>query len=223
MVEKRDNLNNEKNNISRRGFLVGAGGFALGAVTTGMGLNLLKFDKKQEVSVSQRPEVPVEYKRLDSEELRRRGYEEYSNGGCMYGAVAALVKATEEKTGQSTALPLGMFRYGGGGVAGSGSLCGSLNGAAAFINLVSEDHNRIINELLDWYKEYQFPNQKHDAYADFTGQVQTVAHSNLCSDSVMKWVEESGYYFGSPEQRNRCAKLTGDVAAKTVELLNKNL
>ncbi|TVQ38955.1 MAG: C_GCAxxG_C_C family protein [Spirochaetaceae bacterium] len=82
-----------------------------------------------------------------------------------------------------------------------GMCCGALLGAFAAVNLVTDsDRARtIVAELLEWYR--------------------TVAHSAFCKDSVINWMIESGYAHGNDQRKERCAKLTGDVAAKAVELL----
>ena len=51
---------------------------------------------------------------------------------------------------------------------------------------------------------------------------QSVSDSTLCHISVTKWCKESGYASGSSERSERCGRLTGDVAAKAVELLNQH-
>ncbi|MDK2384835.1 MAG: hypothetical protein QI199_08565, partial [Candidatus Korarchaeota archaeon] len=47
--------------------------------------------------------------------------------------------------------------------------------------------------------------------------------SVLCHVSVSRWCVASGYASGSAERSERCGRLTGDVAAKAVELLNANM
>jgi len=49
---------------------------------------------------------------------------------------------------------------------------------------------------------------------------QSISHSVLCHVSVGRWCAVSGYASGSPERSERCARLTGDVAAMTAKLLN---
>jgi hypothetical protein len=44
--------------------------------------------------------------------------------------------------------------------------------------------------------------------------------SPLCHASVSDWCKVSGKKVGSADRKDRCAKLTGDVAAKAVEMLN---
>ncbi|MGD9569155.1 MAG: C-GCAxxG-C-C family (seleno)protein [Sedimentibacter sp.] len=98
------------------------------------------------------------------------------------------------------------------------SLCGSLGAAAACIGTVcdADTSKKILVELENWYKETAFPMYQPENLNLAT----TVADSILCSDSVGKWMEETGYEHGSPERKSRCAGVTADTAKKMVELLN---
>lgn len=74
----------------------------------------------------------------------------------------------------------------------------------------------LVKELLAWYKEFPFP-EYQPAGLDLPT---SVADSENCENSVMTWVEESGYEYGSDERKERCAGVTADVAKHTAELLN---
>ena len=168
------------------------------------------------------PAYPWPYKKLDPEVVRKRGYENYFKGGCMYGVAASLIETLREEVGfPYTDLPVEMYKYGAGGAGGWGTLCGCLNGAGAVMNLVTKDYGGIYGELMGWYTEFSFPSKNHEAYCKFKDQVQTVAKSPLCHASVTKWASASGAKIGSDEKKDRCAKTTGDTAAKAVELLNQ--
>ena len=132
-----------------------------------------------------------------------------------------------------------MLAYGKSGVAGYGTLCGALNGAAAAIGLYlgtankkapeSKARDKLIAELFAWYEQAQLPAFKPTA--DQAAQVKgkaidmpaTCARSVLCHRSVGVWCKSSGHCASSKERSERCARLTGDVAKKTVELLNAHL
>jgi len=107
------------------------------------------------------------------------------------------------------------FSYGGGGIAGWGSLCGTLAVAAQFIALFHEDANPLISELMAWYSQAEFP-----MYQPEMELPQTVADSTLCHVSVSKFMSESGFAKSSDERKKRCAGVTADVVKFTVELLN---
>lgn len=202
--------------LSRREFMVGAGGFAAGLAVAGMG-NLVPTALAADVT------WPYPYKKLDPEVVRKAGFDAYADGGCCYGAFKAIIGELQKQVGAPfTSIPVDMMRYGEGGSAGWGTLCGSLNGAAAAITLVTgkADYGKLVNELNGWYCGEQFPSKKHESYCKFKNQVQTSCGSPLCHASVSDWCKASGQKVASAERKERCAKVTGDVAAKAVEMLN---
>lgn len=128
----------------------------------------------------------------------------------------------------------GLMHFGYGGALLWGALCGALNGSLAAIQMVlekKEEWTKVGRVLLRWYETTLFPSEKSNEYA-IKGQFypkklksskwlpQSVSHSVLCHVSVGSWCRTSGYASGSMERAERCGRLTGDVAAKAVELLN---
>lgn len=135
------------------------------------------------------------------------------------GAADAIIEELADNAGYPfNQIPIDMFRNGGSGY-GVGTLCGALGGAVAAIGLVCEpdDAHEITQELIKWYSKEELPIYQPDI--DFP---KTVAGSANCIDSVSNFIDESGYSMGDPERKERCACLTGDVAGKTVELLNEH-
>jgi len=118
--------------------------------------------------------------------------------------------------------PPEIFFYGGGGAAGWGSLCGALIAAGSVINMVTPLNQcmQVYGELIGWYTQEPFPSRKLDAIAKIKDQAQSVSDSPLCHVSISRWCDTSGLKVGTPEHADRCAKLSGDVAAQTVMLLN---
>ncbi|BAS27189.1 C-GCAxxG-C-C family protein [Limnochorda pilosa] len=208
-----------RKHLSRRAFLAGAGGFVAGAAVGG---HLLGAVGLAAPTAAEIPAWPWPYVPLDPEVVRRKAYDAYSRGGCMYGAAEAILSELREKVGHPfTAIPSEMFRYGEGGVVGWSTLCGALNGASAVVNLVSDEkgYKAVVNELVGWYTETPLPTPQSNAFSET--QVQTVAGSPLCHASVTLWCQASGFGATSKERAERCAKLTGDTAARAVELLNR--
>lgn len=232
-------MSEEKKIITRREALKKIGGITAGSILGGMTLvNALNTKNNKVLASSATEQFPWSYKKVDPERVRKLGHEGYYLGNCSSGAFYGLLAALEEEVGEPydsfpITPPNNMMQFGGSGVAGHGLTCGSLLGTAAAVNLVTESDkaNEIVSELVNWYKETNFPSDRANEYAvnheylvdDYKSDkelTQTVANSALCEDSVMKWVDESGESYGSDKRKERCARLVGDVTAKAVELLN---
>ncbi len=221
--------------LSRKQFLTqAAGGVAVGALAFTSGCNLLSTADEDAGEVVE-AEWPWPYEQLDPEEIRKLGHLGYYQGACCYGAFSAIINSLKEKVGGPyKVFPVDMMRYGEGGMVGWGTLCGTLNGAAAAITLIAgeDGYNSIVDQLMGWYTQSPFPSDQSNKYASKHAFLvdkyksdevlaQNISGSPLCHVSVTRWCEKSGYASGSSERSERCARLTGDAAAKTVELLNE--
>lgn len=185
----------------------------------------------------QTPALPWRYVALDVEETRKLGHARYYAGHCAYGVFAGILdQLADEASFPFTQIPTKMMVFGKAGVVGWGTLCGALLGAAAAISLVVEeaDADKLINELMEWYSQTPFPSDISNQYAsnheflvaEYKSDAvlpQSISASPLCHTSVSKWCTSSGYASGSAERSERCGRLAGDVAAYTVELLNRHL
>lgn len=214
---------------NRRAFLTKAAGL-LGAVSAGAGACMSASAEK----ASAVPQWPLPYTLLDPERVRKLGHQSYYEGACCYGSFNAIVCALREAAGAPfDGVVTDMMRYGAGGVAGFGLVCGAPNGAAAAIGLVSDKaaQTELVSELLSWYAATPFPSEASNEYAakgeylvekmKFDGELpQTTSGSALCHVSVTTWCRAAGVAETDPKRAERCARLTGDVAAKAVELLN---
>lgn len=167
------------------------------------------------------------YVRLEPKAVASEAYRIMPKGGCMYGLVGSIIDALALVVGEPyRTFPVEMMKYGAGGVGGCGSLCGTLNGGAAMIGLLVADskrRNNLITELFAWYESSELPVFRPQNAAKDEEMPKTVAGSVLCHISVGRWCKESGSDVMSPEMHERCSRLTADVTAKTVELLNRNL
>jgi hypothetical protein len=226
-------LNSDRNEgkLQRRTFLQQSGLLATGIGVGASGLSAALL--ANENPGCSPPEWPWPYKELDVELVRKRGHKYYYAGGCMYGSSGGLLSALIEKIGYPyTLFPHDMMRYGGGGIAGWGTVCGSLNGACAIITLVAgKDYGKITNELMAWYGTTAFPSETANQYAANQEYLveqyksdavlpTTISSSPLCHVSVNTWCRTTGFASGSAQRAERCARLTGDVAARAAELLN---
>ncbi|MBI1389867.1 MAG: hypothetical protein GC154_15615 [bacterium] len=204
----------------RRSFLKIVGG---AAAATGIAATGLSPEKASAQADPTAPAWPWTCAELDPNMAAEMGYTAYSQGGCCYGAFKGLVGQLAETQGYPfTLIPLDMMRYGAGGVVSWGSLCGTLNGAAAAINLVlpSSTANPLIDELMAWYSTTALPIYVPDGKETTTT---SVSNSPLCHASVSKWCEASNLGVTSNERKERCARLVADVASKAAELINAQI
>lgn len=214
--------------ISRKEFLAATTKSVAAASVGAIGMNLITARNGQAAPAT----WPWPYTTLDPEDIRKRGHKAYYDGGCAYGAFISIVGALAEKVGDPyTSVPAQMFYFGGGGGAGWGTLCGAINGASAALGLIVDRTNTtaLVGELFGWYTTNKFPSDISNDYA--TAHVflvnrydkalpQNVSGSPLCHVSVTAWSSASGLKAGGTERAERCARLTGDVAAKAVQLIN---
>lgn len=206
--------------ISRRKLFSDAGklviGAALGAGLVGVGSGAL-VRGQEEV-----PEWPWPYAELDPKAVAERAYEAFYEGHCCYGAFEGIIGELRERVGYPyNLIPTRMMEYGKGGAVGWGTLCGALNGAAAAITLISRDYKQVVDELLGWYTITELPTYKPASPKKEIPDVTVVPGSPLCHVSVTRWCNASGFGSKSPERKERCARLTAQVAAHAAELLNK--
>ena len=225
-----------KRQISRKEFLAGTTKTVLAASAGALAMSVMPASGDQLGRAGAIDRVaapwPWPYRALDQEDVRKRAHKAYYDGGCCYGAFNGLVSALADAVGEPfTSIPSQMTYFGGGGGAGWGTLCGALNGAAIAISLVVDraNANTIISELFGWYTQTELPSDTSNNYAtqhlflvnrNDKALKQNASGSPLCHVSVSEWSTASGYSAGSPERAERCARLTGDVAARAVEMLN---
>jgi hypothetical protein len=163
---------------------------------------------------------PWRYSKLDPQVVAQKAYDSYYQAGCMYGAFNGIIVALRETMGAPyTMVPTMMVKYGEGGGVGWATLCGALNGSSMAINLVTKEYTAVINDLFYWYTKTAFPMYK-PATPKVNISATSVSNSPLCHASVTLWCEAAKVKSESPERAERCARLTADVAAQTVQFLN---
>lgn len=166
--------------------------------------------------------------KLDPDETALRAYNGFYNNnyGCCYGVFSSVIGQMGEKYGEPySSFPSFMMKFGYSGVSNWGTLCGSLMGAAAMYALfyVRTDRDPMIDELFTWYEKASLPEYKPETPKLDVSLEQTLADSVLCHVSVSKWCYKSGHEMSSKERSERCARVTGDVAKKAVEILNAKI
>jgi hypothetical protein len=212
---------------TRRGFLKGVGTYG---AATGIGL-AGGFGLGNPARAKAQAQHPFGYPEsgLNVERTRELGYAGFQgvtladgtrHSGCAFGTFNAIIGQLAEVVGEPyTTIPVQMMDWAGAGVVGFGTLCGTLNGAAAAIGLIcsGSDARAYVSDMLTWYSEASLPT---NLYAPSGELPQSRADSNLCHVSLTHWCRTSGFASGSPERAERCSRLSGDVAAKAVEMLN---
>lgn len=213
----------------RKAMKVAAGAIAAG----GAGLLTLTTAFKPEKQPLAQPnnleynpaESEWKYFHLDPVATAELAYEKYSEGSCMYATIISIVSQLADKFGEPfTSFPIHMFKYGHGGIGGFGSVCGALNGAAALIGLLITDkkvQDRMITDLFQWYEKESLPKFSPAKPAFDYAPAKSISNSVLCHASNTNWCKESGFQVNSNERKERCRRLTSDVAEKVTIALNE--
>lgn len=165
------------------------------------------------------------YEKLDPAFTAELAYSYYSEGSCMYATVRSVISQLAEKFGEPFAsFPVQMFKYGHGGVGGYGSVCGALNGAAALIGLLITDksvQDKMIADIFNWYEKVPIPKfSPLNPKFDYTPP-RSISNSILCHASNTNWSKASGFKVSSNERKERCRRLTSDVAEKVTTSFNE--
>ncbi len=232
-----------KRNLSRKEFFKTSAKYAAGATAGITGSSLLSSNKMNAYGAS---EWPLNYTKLDVEQCRKDAHDLFwLGGGCGFAGFAGIVnplKALAQSSDPIMGIPPEMLKFAGGGAAGWGTLCGALNGASAAICLVTgstdnPNYGALISELLGWYSQTSLPTDASNdlgstsAYSENRVAEELPQHisgSSLCHASVTGWCEAAKNdtaYTGetgvdSLARKERCARLSGDVVAYAVQILN---
>lgn len=199
---------------SRRKFICQS----LCAVAAGAAATVMPVIAGAENTANEVPAYPYPYKELDPAVAEKVAYEGYFENGCCYGVAKGLLAELREKVGYPyTMIPAEMFANGKEGYT-CGTLCGALGGAVGIIGLCCgpDDSRELVKKLFAWYTSTDLPIYQPEEAAP----VQTVAPSVNCSDSITTFMTAANVERKDPIRKRRCGGLSGDVARKTVELLN---
>ena len=200
------------------GFLAGLGGAVTLGGTALLGKTLLA-GTPTAAPANPMAQLPWPYRHVDPDAAAQRAFEGYKTGHCMFGTFDAIVGSVAEQLGAPyTGFPFQMFIYGMGGVYGWGTLCGTLNGCAAAIQLLSPNPGPVVDELFHWYENTLLPDFEPKGMRFKT--VKSRAGSPLCHPSIAKWCEASGKKAYSAERDERCGVLAASVARQCAMLLN---
>jgi hypothetical protein len=201
--------------MSRRDLMLGTGKVAAGAaIATIGGLGL--FSGAQAKAV-----YPWPYKKVNPDKAAEIAYTNWYKGFCCYASASGILIPLRHLVGEPyTSLPIEAFVFGHGGTVGWGTLCGTLLGSALATSFAAgKEGEKISNDVISWYTTTQLPLHKP---AKPKSEVKNInaSDSPLCHVSVGRWMEKEGVKFSSPQRKDRCARLSADVARKTAMLLN---
>lgn len=217
----------EKKGLTRKEFLTNTSKYAVGAVAGIAGLNALAGSKT--FANPDAFEWPYPYAQIDPEVARIKAHHLFWNEkDCCAGTFGGLVECLKTAVGDPwNSFPIEIMLFGRGGGVGWGSICGSLNGAAALISLVTEKgpSDPLIDEIWSWYTTTNLPtdaanNATYDEVKYEGALAQNISGSPLCHSSVSQWCMVANKKVSDIERKERCGRLSGDVAAKTAEVLN---
>lgn len=205
------------------GVIVG-GGAGLLTLTNAFKPEII-FDNDSHKLDYKRLEDDWKYSPLDPAITAELAYKYYDEGSCMYATVKSIISQLAEKIGEPyKSFPIHLFKYGHGGVGGYGSICGALNGTAALIGLLVSDssvRDKMITDVFQWYEVEPLPrfNPQNSSYDHIP--VTSVSQSILCHASNTNWCKVSGFKVNSNERKERCRRMTSDVAKKVTISLNE--
>jgi hypothetical protein len=209
-------MKDEKKEISRRDVLIGAGKVAAGAAIVSVGASGLITPGK--INAAQ---FPWGYKKLDLQEVGHIAYNAWYGKYCCQAVAEGLLVPLQKSIGEPYAsLPMAAFKWGHGGAVGWGTLCGTMTGAGIATGFIAgTEGEKILNDVIAWYANTELPIYKpHNPKGSFKNT--NTAESPLCHISVGKWMKKEGVKFFSPERKERCARISADVAMLTAKLLN---
>ena len=168
--------------------------------------------------------------KLDPAECAKVAYEAYWYKGyaCGYGVFYGIVGVMGEKFGAPyNQFPFTMFEFLKGGISDWGTICGALGGAAAAYALFygRKDRNAMVSDLYRWYEQTKLPiYNPGDKAQGVKGEIPgNVSGAVLCHISVSKWCYANKEEATSKKRSERCGRLTADVCAKAVEILNAKI
>lgn len=209
-------MKNDKHEVSRREVLVGVGKVAAGAAIISVGASGLVMPERIKAA-----QFPWGYKKLDLQEVGDIAYNAWYGKFCCQAVAEGLLKPLQKSIGEPYAsLPLDAFKWGHGGAVGWGTLCGTMTGAGIATGFIAgHEGEKILNDVIAWYANTELPIYKPN-HPKGSFKSTNTSNSPLCHISVGKWMKKEGVKFFSPERKERCARISADVAMHTAKLLN---
>ncbi len=224
-------MKDEQKEISRREVLIGAGAMAAGAAVMSTGVAGFVSSAKASGMTA------YPYKKLNVAEVGKIAHETYFTKFCAETVLTGLFKPLAKSVGAPyDSYPLGSVFWAHGGMMGWGTACGCLTGAGMAIGLITSGDSTkvttpggraavavgeaIINDVIAFYASQSLPQYK-PASPKAHIKNQSVSDTPICHISVGKWMAKEDVKFFGIERKERCARLSADVAMYTAKLLNE--
>ena len=212
-------------NQERRSLLIGAGKIAAGAALVSAGSFTLPKLAKAKAAATQ---WPWPYVKLDPAKTADLAYEEWYRVFCGAAVVSSVFSQLREKVGEPyNSFPVDAFVFLEGGQVGWGTICGSNAGANMVANLIvgpriagATEGHLMSEDVMQWYSDTALPVYVPQKPKQPGAIVQTTSESPLCHVSVGKWMKAAGKPIGSPERKDRCARVAASTAFHLVTMLN---
>lgn len=212
----------------RRKLIIGAGTLAAGAAVMSIGVS--SFVKNAQATGT----TAYPYKKLDVAEVGQIAHETYFTKFCAETVLTGLFTPLAKSVGAPyDSYPLGSVFWAHGGLMGWGTACGTLIGAGTAVGLITGGDKTmvggrakvpvgqaIINDVIAYYANENLPQYK-PAHPKAEIKNQSVSDTPICHISVGKWMKKEGVKFFGIERKERCARLSADVAMYTAQLLNE--
>lgn len=164
------------------------------------------------------------YRKLDAGEVAGIAYENYMNLFCAATVLKGIFDPLARSVGGPyQTFPVESMKWAHGGVAGWGTVCGTLIGASTAVGFITGDTDTteaMSNDLMFYYADTVLPVFKPVKGTWSEIKNTTKAATPMCHVSVGRWMQEEGVAFLSNERAERCARVAATIAGKTVEMLN---
>ncbi len=211
--------------MSRRQMMIGTGALAATTALASLG----GWAKSAHAQGGPTEKWPWPYVKLDPKETAEICYKEWYRVFCGCAVINSVFSQLREKVGEPyKSFPVDAFVFLEGGQMGWGTICGSPAGANIVANLIigpriagAHEGHQIAADIMDFYSKANMP-----VFVPASPKIdpatipQTVSESPLCHISVGRWMKAANKPLGSPERKDRCARVAASTAYRLVELLN---
>ncbi len=208
--------------LSRRDVIIGGGKAAASVAAGAAVLSVLGGPKTAEAYTYA---SKYRYKKLNLQEVGEVTYENYFKRWCTSSVLAGLVGALRktEVGGDWKDFPIDAYRWGHGGMAGWGALCGTMPGAGVVIGLTTKDTDtaeQMVNDLAFYYSYTELPQFTPTAKPRAEIHHMTMAGTPVCHISIGRWMRAEGVGFLTDARAERCARVSANVAIEAARMLN---